>query len=270
VLCTFSALFKQARQQRVTDKGKEKPGTQPAPHYGPHALQSTPDAQPADLLTVHNAEHATGASSLSEDATPRYRSGDIVVVRPLRSQLWIAQLCEPVIETSPGCFNVDRPRCRYFVLTAELAAYPHAAEWWAARTAPLCLRDEEAALLRAASSNGVHFSFEKLDHVTRSTICGTLPAGCLSEQHYHRHELVTFAITDEMLAQAREMVSGESEAERAATEAEEEQAAAKKQAEAAEVMERAEAEHKAADTYSALAAKREAGKEREQRRKQKK
>jgi hypothetical protein len=77
--------------------------------------------------------------------------------------------------------------------------------------------------------------------------------------------------TDEMLAQAREMVSGESEAERAATEAEEEQAAAKKQAEAAEAMERAEADRKAADAYSALAAaKREAGKEREQRQKRKK
>ena len=156
------------------------------------------------------------------------------------------------------------------MLTAELAAYPHAAEWWAVRTAPLCMRDEEAALLRAASSDGVHFSFEKLDHVTRSTICGNLPAGCLSEQQYHRHELVTFAITDEMLARAREMVSGESEAERAATEAEAERTAAKVREAAAEAVQRAEAERKAADTYSALAAKRAAGMERQQQRQRKK
>ena len=45
---------------------------------------------------------------------------NLVFVRPLRATLWVAQLTEPVIEISPGCFNVDRPTCRYFVRTEAL------------------------------------------------------------------------------------------------------------------------------------------------------
>ena len=131
------------------------------------------------------------------------------------------------------------------------------------------LADEEAALARSTSSAGVHFSFEKLDHVTRSTICGALPAGCWSEQQHHRHELVAFAITDEMLASAREMVSGESEAERAAAaaEAEREKSEATKRA-MMEAAERVKAEA-AAEHHRRVKAKREAGKERQQQQRQK-
>ena len=108
----------------------------------------------------------------------------------------------------------------------ELGAYEHALAWWAARGEELRVSDSEAAIARAASSAGVHFSFEKVDHVTRSTICGLLPSSRLSEVVTHRHELIAFAISDETLAEARETVSGESEAERAAAEAEAQRTAA--------------------------------------------
>ena len=150
--------------------------------------------QPSNLLSSSGAEGTadTSAADLAS-AVPLFRCGDIVIVRPLRAQLWLAQLLEAVIETSPGCFNVDRPRCRYFVPTTELGAYEHALAWWAERGEPLRLCDAEAALARAASSAGVHFSFEKLDHVTRSTICRALPAGCLSEKSWSRGYLSCIA-----------------------------------------------------------------------------
>ena len=82
MLRAFAALFKQARQQRITDKGKEKSGTQPAPHYGPRGMRaSVSDAQATDLLTSRRtAGSAEGASS--EGA-----KGDIIIVRPLRAQV---------------------------------------------------------------------------------------------------------------------------------------------------------------------------------------
>ena len=69
-----------------------------------------------------------------------------MIVRPMRATLWVAQLMEPVVELSPGCFNVDRPLCRYFVPTEQLAGFPHALAWWQERGAGLRIADEAAAL----------------------------------------------------------------------------------------------------------------------------
>jgi hypothetical protein len=160
VLHKLAALFKQARQQRVTDRGREKQGTQPAPFYGPKVPSSSAIADGDAPLSK---SRPVTASSFGRDVAPLYRSGDLVFVRPLRGVLWVAQLTEPVIETSPGCFNVDRPKCRYFVPTSELGAYPHALEWWQQRGQGLRIDDEAAAITRAAQSSGVHFSFEKVN-----------------------------------------------------------------------------------------------------------
>jgi hypothetical protein len=151
---------------------------------------------------------SSAAGAGAERLAPVYRHGDVVIVRPLRSQFWLAQLLEPIIEVSPGRFNVDRPRCRYFVPTAELAAYTHAIKWWQGRGAQLRLADEAAAIARSSESDGVHFSFEQTDHVTRSTICGRLEPSCLSERLFFNHELISFAISEHEFELARELVSG--------------------------------------------------------------
>ena len=269
-LRAFAAIFKQARQQRVTDKGKEKPGTQPAPFYAPRVQQAGP-LTASEAGGESDAGKITGGTSLaSEDVQPVYRSGDLVVVRPPNAPLWLAQLLEAVVEEREGHFNTDRPRCQYFVPTVELGAYLHALAWWQARGEALRLEDEEAAIARAGASNGVHFSFEKTDHVTRSTICGRLPATCLSEVVLFRHDIVAFAISDTTLEEAREMVST-STAEAKASDAAMQQAAAtrlKAEHVAAELA-AATAAEQAAAAHAKLNQKREAGKAKEDAKRQK-
>ena len=103
-----------------------------------------------DLVLTGTAGTASGpASTLGGDVAPLYRSGDLVFVRPLRAVLWVAQLTEPVVEIAPGEFNTDRPNCRYFVITAELGAFPHALEWWQGRGESLQIADEDEAMARA-------------------------------------------------------------------------------------------------------------------------
>ena len=62
----------------------------------------------------------------------QYRAGDLVYVRSVSGGMWVAQLTEPVIKIglSGGGerFNIDRPKVRYFVPTAELGSYAHAME----------------------------------------------------------------------------------------------------------------------------------------------
>ena len=69
------------------------------------------------------------------------------------------------------------------------------------------IADEAAALQRASASDNVHFSFEKKDRVTRSTICGRFEPSSLSEHIEWRNELASFAVTELALAAAREAVS---------------------------------------------------------------
>lgn len=192
----------------MTDKAKEKVGSKPAPFYGPSAARSSTAAESAEDPLLSSGATPDRSAAFGSSG-PLYRSGDLVFVRPLRATLWVAQLTEPVIEISPGCFNVDRPTCRYFVRTEALAGYPHALDWWEARGQGLRLADEAAAMARAAASDGVHFSFEKTDRVTRSTICGRFEPASILEHVTWRNQLVSFAIPELVLAHAREQVSSE-------------------------------------------------------------
>ena len=67
------------------------------------------------------------------------------------------------------------------------------------------LNDEAAAVQRSLASGGVHFSFEKLDKVTRTTVRGRFQA--VSEEAHHRSALVSFAVSEEALAEARAATS---------------------------------------------------------------
>jgi hypothetical protein len=300
VLHRLAALFKQARQQRVTDKAKEKVGTQPAPFYGPTSVTlAAMEAEDARVNSISSedarvnsissedarvnsisSEDARVNSISSEDArvnsissqiaqdlngsvAPVYRSGDLVFVRPFRGALWVAQLTEPVVEIAPGRFNVDRPKCRYFVRTDELAGYEHAMIWWQQRGQGLRLADEASALARAAASAAVHFSFEKTDHVTRSTICGRFaPSSIIEELSWHS-ELVSFAVSEIALTSAREVVSaGPHEREATSTT---EDAVLASEAQVAETAARAAAAAMAVDDHARkLAEKREQGKKRQE------
>ena len=176
--------------------------------------------------------------------------------------LWVAQLLEPVVEISPGVFSEDRPRCRYFVLTAELGAYGHALAWWQQRGQGSRLDDEEAAGVCAASSDGVHFSFEKVDCVTRSTICGRFEPSAVTEQVLYRSQLVSFALTEHALAAARDEVSevgqeGSAAAEELAAAAAEEKAATLAKAQLAQRTVQQTIE----ESYRKLSEKRERGKQ---------
>jgi hypothetical protein len=268
LLHQLAALFKQSGQQRVTDKAKEKVGTQPAPFYGPRAIAST--AEDAEgWLPSGDASRSAGSGSgvASSTIAPLYRCGDVVIVRPMRATLWVAQLMEPVVELSPGCFNVDRPLCRYFVPTEQLAGFPHALAWWQERGAGLRIADEAAALQRASVSDGVHFSFEKKDRVTRSTICGKFEPSSLSEHIEWRNELASFAVTELALAAAREAVSTRLEDPSGKQLADREDAAAAT-AEAAERAARATAAAVRNERTAEMARKRKEGQVREQEQKQ--
>ena len=180
--------------------------------------------------------------------------------------MWVAQLTEPIVEIRRGVFNVDRPQCRYFVPTEQLAAFPHALDWWGQRGPQMRLADEPAAIARAAASDGVHFSFEKKDRGTRTAICGRFEPASLSEHVNFRSELVSFALTELALADAREEVSA-GPAEPTADEA----SAESIDAAASELATREAASAAASDLRAAkVAKKRLEGKEREQQQKKEK
>ena len=270
LLHRLAALFKQSRQQRVTDKAKEKVGTQPAPFYGPRAIASTSEDGEGWLPYDNglDASHSAGSGSgiATSSIAPLYRRGDVVIVRPMRATLWVAQLMEPIVELSPGCFNVDRPQCHYFVPTEQLAGFPHALAWWQERGAGLRIADEAAALQRASASDGVHFSFEKKDRVTRSTICGKFEPSSLSEHMEWRNELASFAVTELALAAAREAVGTGLEDPSGKQQADREEAAAT--AEAADRAARAAAATVRNERTAEIAQKRKEGQVREQELKQ--
>ena len=132
--------------------------------------------------------------------------------------MWVAQLKEPVISCSQAApsgvllisFAPPRVACRYFVRTDELftRGLEHAAAWWQAQHgrlgATLQLTDEASALARAAASDGVHYSFEKVDHGTCSTIFDSL---VVTERASYRGELVSFAVGEGAAEAARERIS---------------------------------------------------------------
>ena len=202
----FARMFKQVRQQRVTDKAKEKVGTRPSITYAPTAVfvQEAPVLQSLD--EHHSASR--GSSAVSElQLEVLYRAGDIVGVSGGRAGLWFAQLEENLVRTTTPAngrrketvkYNVDRPKVRYFVRTSELASWPHAATYWGSAVV------QEAHAI-SNSSSGVHFSFEKTDSVSCEAIYGTAP----SFEHVRdaADKLHQFAISPSDHQRLRDMVS---------------------------------------------------------------
>jgi hypothetical protein len=200
VLRELAAYFQQARQGRVTDKGKERVGTLPAPNYGPQAVVHPVGSAFVGFFDATAEEGATqcdeaGASATKADAPTEHvlcRANDVGYVRPVTGGIWVALFKAPlVVSTSVvdgvthTSYNTDRLPCRYFVPTDELwsRGLEHAQHWWSKpeQSAALRLASREDALARAAQSSGVHFSFEKTDQVTASTICGTFAPGSIAE-----------------------------------------------------------------------------------------
>ena len=276
ILHSTASLFKQARQGRVTDKGKERVGSKPATAYAPAAvpLATADESTRPSAVDASGSRSGKGASAGSSSAGSSreassservvYRTGEVVYIRPVSGGMWIAQLRAPIIEVtsvSAGrrslAFTASRVPCRYFVPTAELASYPHALTWWAGLGPQHQLRDAEAAERCAAASSGVHFSFEKLDRVACTTVCGKLNR--VIEPKTYRTELVSFAIDEEMLQLARECASGSLESDDDG-DRDEASAAANAASRAAEAEAAAAAR---TDRFDVLAAKRAAGKRRE-------
>jgi len=164
-------------------------------------------------------------------------------------------------------FAASRTGCRYFVPTAELfsAGLEHAATWWLARGSWLRLEDEAAALARAEASDGVHFSFEKRDFVTCSTVCSTLP---ISEEMLYRGELISFAVPSLALAAARDYVSNLEQQEEASNSAQaEERVTAEAQAAEDAAAESAALAAASSARYAEISVRRDSGKHREAERK---
>ena len=118
---------------------------------------------------------------------------------------------DPIIKiTSVGGvrFNVDRVKIRYFVPTVELGSYPHAMRFWSSGQGGMQRRlsDATAAEQRAAQSDGEHYSFEKEDRVTRTTVRSRFVR--MSEEVHHRSKLVSFALTTDSVLEARAATAG--------------------------------------------------------------
>ena len=177
-----------SKASNVTDKGKEQVGARPDSTYAPQAGHASAAEEHPTLAQPSGAAAAGGAAGSTAEHGARervlFRTGDIVSVRSAGSQMWLAELKQPVImvtEVTPSgaelaSFAEPRVPCRYFVTTMELFApgLAHAAAFWSGLCGPLGgqlhLADEAAALARAAASEGVHYSYEKSDHVTCTTV----------------------------------------------------------------------------------------------------
>ena len=131
-----------------------------------------------------------------------------------------------------------------------------------------CVDEVAAARLAAANSSKRRHSFlrfEKTDRVTRTTIRGRFTTAL--EQVYHRHELVSFALSDAAVAGAREATSGGVH-HQIESEEDHDDATAATTAAAADTGTAALAAATAAHTaYTELSRKREEGKRREAARK---
>ena len=132
--------------------------------------------------------------------------------------MWVAQLKQPIIIRSPslapngtrlGTFASARVACRYFVQTAALftIGLEHAAAYWkglhGALGERLKLTDEASAFARADASEGIHYSFEKPDQVSCSTVHERLLTFDVAT---YRGELVSFSIAEASVEAAREHI----------------------------------------------------------------
>ena len=118
----------------------------------------------------------------------------------------------------------------------------------------------------AAASDVIHFSFEKRDSVTCSTVCGRLP---ISEEVLFRGELVSFAVGSAVLDAAREQISDLEREEEAAEQVRAQARVEAAERSAADAAARAEAAASASSAkYEEISRKRTAAMEGEAQRKQ--
>ena len=149
----------------------------PASTYAPPALLSAPAGARCGPFTTN----VSGGHSLQAEGDPMmqlgatmqpgateevlFRAGDVVSVRSVTGEMWVAQLKQPIIIRSPSVapngtrlgvtFASARVACRYFVQTAALftIGLEHAAAYWkglhGALGERLKLTDEVSALARA-------------------------------------------------------------------------------------------------------------------------
>lgn len=163
ILREFARLFQQVRQQRVTDKAKEKVAARPSISYAPAAISIS---EPPELEGLD--EHRSGSegnSTVSEVCLDvLYRAGDIVGVSGGRAGLWFAQIEENLVRQTTSAtgrrretvkYNTERPKVRYFVRTCELASWPLAAAYWG----PVAMEEAQAI---STSSSGVHFHLRRV------------------------------------------------------------------------------------------------------------
>lgn len=128
-----AAIFKGARQQRVTDKGKEIPGSMPIIGF------TSPQSFASDGLDLMDSDNELShAQPVNVPQQPRssvrYRQMTLVYIKPARGSLervLLAQLLEPVVQVevlvrSRGRrrrgnqlqvttrFSIEKPSVRYF------------------------------------------------------------------------------------------------------------------------------------------------------------
>jgi len=258
------ALFKQARQGRVTDKGKKKVGSKPAAAYAPAlvppatAIQLAADAVGLGSLAPSGSSGASSSHmATASETVVVYRAMSLVFVRGTGNRLFVAQLLDPLIHTtlSSGVVQVNLQYLRgtYFVPTSDIPSWPIAMAFWKNHG----IANQAAADDRAAQSDGVHYSVYGRNAVSlaHSTIISAIDRP--SEKSYLWMNLASFAIDEQELVSARELMSGgpaqpmEDDAEAEAAEREAETAATAAAAATREAR------------YAELAARRESGKRKE-------
>jgi hypothetical protein len=218
LLFRAAALFKVAAQGRVTDKAKETVGSMPAISYSRRAMPVSVSAGAASAdasldafflgsRTAAGNVGIKGGSSASQASVERvaYRAFTIVLIAGVGRRLEVAQLTEALTEftSASGELRVSKQylACRYFVETRDIFAWTLAAAYWRTHG----LSDAPVAEERAAESDGTHFSFYSVSTVPHSTILGAVQG---FEMCHNSGQLVSFALSEEVLEVARERLSG--------------------------------------------------------------
>ena len=207
-----ASLFKVAAQGRVTDKAKEIVGAKPAISYGRKALPvGMPDASLDGFFL--GTRIGTGVAGGSSSSTPArastervaYRAFTIVLIAGVGRRLEVAQLTESLTEfmSAGGEVRVSKQylACRYFVETREIFAWALAAAYWREHGLSAAAQAQE----RAAESDGTHFSFYSSNTVPHSTILRAVQG---FEMCHTSGQLVSFALSEDVLEAAREHLSG--------------------------------------------------------------
>ena len=215
-LAPAARLFQQARQGRVTDKGKEAVGSKPTIAYARRPAPSTASEVAADAHGLPSffirsggngpSSSAAGLSSGGPSEELLYRAWTLVFIAGPRRRLEIAELTQSLTQFvyNSGEVRVSRQRiaCRYFIKTSEILEWPAAKAYWSAHGITTTAEIDRCM----SESDGVPFSFYSTDTVAHSVILGAVPASFQKERH--GRDLVSFSLAIEDLQAGRELVSG--------------------------------------------------------------